>query len=407
MKRHLIILVVVLGCGLHGWSEVQRYRIYLDADFTGARASSRAIECGIRTALDMVDYQIGGKPVDLVRVNHRGNSRRSRENLKAIGLDAGALAVFCGLHSPPVLANLDIIHENQLLYLDPWAAAAPITRYSMDTNWVFRLSLDDSKVGSYLVEYAVDKLGLKRPMLVLEETSWGKSNEYNIKKALSARGVTPAGVQWFNWNLDSLGARMRLRRLFEDGADGILLVANAPEGIIYVKEMAGFPANRQIPIISHWGITGGTFAEQVGVDVLSKVDLCFVQPDLSVLFHPTSFAKAVFDRAHQLFGDEWSVPAVGPSPAGFLHGHDLTRLLIAAGNQEHLSGNLVQDKEALRKALDHLEEPIEGLLKVYEKPFSSMANGGQDAHEALQVTDYRIARFQVDGAIILEEADHD
>ena len=132
MKKRFIILGILLGCSLYGWTETHRYRIYLDADFTGSRSSSLAIEQGIRTALDMADYQIGGKPVDLIRMDHRGNSRQSLENLKAIELDAGALAVFCGLHSPPVLAHLDFIHEAQLLFLDPWAAAEPITRYSME-----------------------------------------------------------------------------------------------------------------------------------------------------------------------------------------------------------------------------------------------------------------------------------
>ena len=122
MKKRCIILGILLGCSLYGWTETHRYRIYLDADFTGSRSSSLAIEQGIRTALDMADYQIGGKPVDLIRMDHRGNSRQSLENLKAIELDAGALAVFCGLHSPPVLAHLDFIHEAQLLFLDPWAA---------------------------------------------------------------------------------------------------------------------------------------------------------------------------------------------------------------------------------------------------------------------------------------------
>ena len=390
---------------MQGWAETHRYRIYMDADFSGARASSLAIEQGILTALDMANYQIGGVPVDFVRMDHHGNSRRSFENLKTIQSDPGALAVFCGLHSPPVVSNLDFIHEAELLFLDPWAAAESITRYSMDTNWVFRLSLDDSKVGRYLVEYAIKERGFKRPILILEDTSWGRSNEHNMLDALGELHIVPLDVQWFNWNLESVGARLRLRRSFEAEADCLLLAANTLEGAVFVREMAALPEDKKIPIISHWGITGDTFFEQVGADALSNVDLCFIQPNLSVFRHPTSFGKEVFDRANELFEHEWS--STGPSPAGFLHGYDLTRLLLAAGEQVNFSGHLAEDKEALRGALEHLENPVEGLLKVYEKPFSPMRISGRDAHEALREADYRMARFRADGAIVLEEKDED
>ena len=51
------------------------YHLYLDADFDGAQSSSLAIEQGIRTALDEVDYMIGGTPVELITRNHRGKHK--------------------------------------------------------------------------------------------------------------------------------------------------------------------------------------------------------------------------------------------------------------------------------------------------------------------------------------------
>ena len=85
-----------------------------------------------------------------------------------------ALALYCGLHSPPVLDGLAMVHEEQLLLLDPWAAAAPITRFNAKTNWVFRLSLDDSKVGRFLVDHLVEDRSFSSPALLLENTGWGR-----------------------------------------------------------------------------------------------------------------------------------------------------------------------------------------------------------------------------------------
>jgi branched-chain amino acid transport system substrate-binding protein len=379
------------------------YHLYLDADFTGSRASSVAIEQGIRTALDEVDYRIGGHAVLLVRQDHRGNSRRSRVHLEQAVADSKTLAVFCGLHSPPVLSNLARIHEAQMLLLDPWAAAESITRYSMDTNWVFRLSLDDAKVGRYLVDYAVMKRGLRRPTLVLEDTGWGRSNEKNMVQALREYGISPTSVEWFNWNLQEFGARIRLRRILETGSDSIFLVANTREGVVWARELGAQAEQDRIPIISHWGITGGGFVEEVGLETLSKLDVSFVQPNLSVIHAPSIRARSVFKRAEKLFGDAIAAPVGWQAPAGFLHGYDLTRLLIAAGEQASLSGVGSRDREEVRKALESLEQPVVGLIKEYVRPFGPMQEVGLDGHEALRPSDYCMGTFNQSGRIVDEQ----
>ncbi|OUX38650.1 MAG: hypothetical protein CBE26_00800 [Kiritimatiellaceae bacterium TMED266] len=379
------------------------YHLYLDADFTGSRASSVAIEQGIRTALDEVNYRIGGHSVSLVPQDHRGNSRRSQAHLEQAVADPKTLAVFCGLHSPPVLANLARVHEAQMLLLDPWAAADPITRYSMDTNWVFRLSLDDAKVGRFLVDYAVMKRGVRRPTLVLEDTGWGRSNEKNMVQALREYGISPISVEWFNWNLQEFGARIRLRRILAAGSDGIFLVANTREGVVWARELGAQTEAARIPIISHWGITGGSFAEEVGLETLNKLDLSFVQPNLSVIHAPSRRARSVFKHAEILFGDAITAPEEWQAPAGFLHGYDLTRLLIAAGEQATLNGVGRGDREEIRRALESLEQPVTGLLKEYVRPFSPMQEVGLDGHEALRSSDYCMGTFNESGRIVVEQ----
>ena len=79
------------------------YHLYLDADYDGARSSSVAIEEGIRTALDEINYRVGNTPVKLITRNPRGNTRRSRAPLPERVDDPQARGLYCGLHSPPVL----------------------------------------------------------------------------------------------------------------------------------------------------------------------------------------------------------------------------------------------------------------------------------------------------------------
>ena len=377
------------------------YNLYIDADFDGAQSSSFAIEQGIRTALDEVDYMIGGTPVELITRNHRGNTRRSRAHLHEIAADPYALALYCGLHSPPVLDGLAMVHEEQLLLLDPWAAAAPITRFNAKTNWVFRLSLDDSKVGRFLVDHLVQDRSFSSPALLLEDTGWGRSNEKNMGAALQSYNLLQAPVYWFSWNLKEITARRILRELKEQGADCVVLVANSAEGAVWVQAMAALEPDMRLPIISHWGITGGDFFERTAGSNLRQVDLSFVQSDFKNLYEmPASYHREVIERAERLFGFTQPPSRRWKAPAGFVHGYDITRLFIEAASQAALTGSAQVDRARIRTELEQLEKPVSGLLKVYQKPYGVFSEEAKDAHEALSVSDYMMAKYDEEGWII-------
>lgn len=123
------------------------YRIYFDADQTSGANSADAIFLGAKAAFAQNGNKLGGRDVELVRLDHRGNSKRSWLNLNKYLKDDNALAVFGGVHSPPYLSHLDKINESGAVLLLPWSAAAPLTRGSETQNGIFRLSVDDAKAG--------------------------------------------------------------------------------------------------------------------------------------------------------------------------------------------------------------------------------------------------------------------
>lgn len=296
----IIQISYVFGESLH---------LYLDADLTHATTSSRSIEQGILTALDEIDNRLLGYSIELIKLDHRGNSRRSLDNLKIFLDDPRALAVFGGLHSPPLLANRTFINENRILHLIPWAAAGPITRYEKGENWIFRLSIDDTKAGDVLVRHAVKVRHSKHPALLLEETGWGKSNEKTMKKALERFGASHAGIFWFKWGTREHSARIILRKIIQSGADSILMVANAPEGKLFAKAMADFSKEKRIPFISHWGITGGDFPKVVTSKLREKIEFDFLQTSFSFLKQPLhSLGQQVLKQAAILFKNEIHSP---------------------------------------------------------------------------------------------------
>ena len=376
--------------------------LYLSTDQTGAQASSISIEQGIRTALSENNNQLGGRRISLKTMDHRGNTVRARKHFEAYLADPNALAVFTGLHSPPLLAMRNFINEEGILVLDPWAAASPITRYPSEKNWIFRLSIDDSKAGQVIVNHAVNKHAIKHPALLLEKTGWGKANQKTMREAIDKAGLEIAKLSWFNWGLTNESARILLRQIIETGADAIFLVANAPEGKVIARAMVSMPANKRLPIFSHWGITGGDFAETIDLTMRQQIQLEFIQSSFSFINPLNKFQRQVFNQARQLYPDTISETTDIKAPAGFIHAYDLTRLLIEAANKSPIKNDIVSTRMALRNALENLHEPIEGLIKTYKKPFSTFSTRSPDAHEALNINDFTMGHYGDKNQILIK-----
>jgi branched-chain amino acid transport system substrate-binding protein len=381
-------------------------KFYLDLDRTGARSSGVSIEQGIRLALSEIDYTLEGHRVELVIKDHHGSTRRSRLHMEEFIDDPSALLVYAGLHSPPVLGNLDYINDHEILLLVPWAAAGPITRTPDEEgkNWVFRVSVDDTKAGEMITSFACDREGYRRPALLLEDTGWGRSNYKTMSEALVRRGLMPAKVIWFNWNIGDLGAREMLEDIYSSGADVIFLVANATEGITFFKAMTARKERERLPIRSHWGITGGNIVEVLGTDTLvNKLNLKFIQTTFSFLNTPLSpFSRDVFSRLTDLYPDIRSGEDV-KAPCGFIHAYDLTRILIRAVQQSGLVEDMQENRRRLRDALENLQSPVTGLVKDYIRPFAPFSMEQDCAHEALGGEDLRMAYFTESGGIRLVE----
>lgn len=379
------------------------YHLYLDADQTGAKASGVSIEQGIRTALHQVNNTLGGRPVKLIVKDHHGSSLRSKRHIKEFIEDPYALAMFSGLHSPPLLDNLAYINDNQVLLLDPWAAAGPITRYKNGENWIFRLSIDDSKAGHVIVNSAI-KEGFSKPYLLLEETGWGKSNFKTMNKALTQKSLKPVGTKWFNWNQSEIGAKIILRDIAASGADCILMVANAHEGKTFAKAILSLSKNERLPIRSHWGITGGDFPKVINSQLRKNLDLKFLQTRFSFISSKSSpFSEKVFNTAKTLFPKAINNKQDIKAPTGFIHAYDLTQLLIAAIQASDLNGDIIHKRRLVHKQLENLKPPIKGLIKTYQRPFKPFNKSTPDAHEALSIEDFLMAFYGEQDQIILDD----
>ena len=351
----------------------------------GAGQSGESIKRGLVIALEEINEAGGvlGRPVELVIRDNRGLPDRGVDNIKQLAEFDDLVAVVGGIHTPVAVAELEAIHDNQLIYLAPWAAGTQLVDNDYDPNFVFRVSVRDEYAGGYLIKAAMQR-GYKRPGLLLWRTSWGRSNEAAMKSAMKRLGIKPAAVQWFNTSERDLSDQ--IDELTLAGADVIMLVANPTDGLTAVKDVASRAAAHRLPIISHWGITGADFPSMAGAALLD-VDLTFLQT--------YSFFEPPFPEKSERFFEAYCA-RFGPcatkadviSPVGTAHAYDLAYLLKLAIEK---AGTI--DRAAVRAALETLPRH-EGLVRVYDPPFTPAR------HDALDVSDFRLCRYGAEGAII-------
>ena len=323
--------------------------------------SDDAIELGIQIAIDEINRSggvLGGRKLELLVRDNRGITARAAAHYKELAGTKDLVAVFCGKFSSSVIEALPLIHEQELVLLDPWAANDKIVENGYSPNYAFRLSLKDSWAVPAMMGYA-GKRGLSKVGVLLVNTSWGRNNHDVVKRYLAAnQGISVVSTQWFNYGDNSMMTQYRSIR--KAGANAILFFGIEPEGAILVREMAALSPGRRLPIITHWSIAGGDFPAMTGA-ALGKVDLAFVQT--FDLHHDKRKGTQQLLAVANRLSNVKSFTEV-KSPCGLAHAYDLTRILAMAVEK---AGST--DRRKVRDALERLDR-YEGLIRVYDPPFT-------------------------------------
>jgi len=394
-----MIATLFISMGLTSLVHAKPLELYIDADYSVSYAAAEAIELGVRTALAETDNQLGGLPVKLVRKDHRGNVKRSFRTMNQFIQSDTALAMIGGLHSPPYMAHKEFMNENNILTLLPWSAGASITRAGEgQENWIFRVSVDDTKSGEFFVREAMERQGCTSLALVLLDTGWGRAGENVIRAALSKRNKSPATVQYFKFTVGDAAAGTLASEIAASGADCAIMMANAGNGATVFRAL-----HKRVPelrVFSHWGIMGAAFTNEITHQMREALELQVLQT--CALQIETIGSSVLADALRRAAPKARGVTEIG-AVTGFVHGYDMTRILIAAAEQAahsaDWSGSTTDQRAAIKAALEDLHTPVLGILKQYEKPFRAASSSDRDAHEALGLNDLCMARFREDGLL--------
>jgi len=380
LTRTLAIGTAFAICGIVSAFAADPIKIGHVAALSGASAQSgEAITRGLSIAIDEINAKgglLGGRMLELVQRDDESSPPKGLVAARELLAD-NVVAIFAGIDTPVSMAIVPLLNKEQRIYMGVWAAGTAITRNGANPNYAFRVSAVDALVDVKLLKFAHQKFGSTKAGLALINNPWGQSNEKGLAAASQADSSIKvvATEKYENSDVDMVP---QLTRLKDAGADSIILVANAAPAaqVMKSRERMGWSA----PVISHWGISGGRFPELAG---------------------PTA-GEADFVRTYSFYGRQGPVgqrvlaalekkyPQIkGPqdifAPVGTANAYDAMHLLALAIAQ---AGST--DADAIRKALEGLNVPYEGLIKTYKQPFAA------DNHDALGPDDYIMVHYEGD-----------
>ena len=340
-------------------------KLGLVAAMSGQSAKSgEAIVRGLSLAIDEINAKGGvlGKKVELLVRDDESNPAKGVLAARELVQREKVAALFGGLDTPVSIAIVPFANQAKVPFMGVWAAGTPITQNGAAENYVFRVSAVDDLVDVALVDYAIKKYGAKKPGLILINNPWGESNEKGLKAALSAKNLPYVGIEKFETNDVDVVPQ---------------LMANVAPSAQVVKSLDRM--GWEVPIVSHWGPSGGRFTELAGP---SAAKVHFIQT-FSFSGNSSPKAAAVLDALKKKYPEIKSLADVTPA-VGIANAYDamhLTALALAKAGST--------DGPKVREGFYGIDK-YEGLIKTYQKPFTPT---NQDA---LAASDYLFTYFKGD-----------
>lgn len=361
-------------------------KIGLVAALTGSSAlSGEAITRGLTVAIDEVNRNggvLGGRPLELVSRDDESTPAKGVAAARELIEQEQVAVVFGGLDSPVSLAMLPVIHELQTPYMGVWAAATGITRNDFDPNYAFRVSANDNIVDRFLMKHIKETYSdISKVGLLLINNPWGESNQIGFEEWAPEYDLNIVGIEKFNDAETDISPQ--LSRLKDAGAEALLLVANAAPAAQAIKSLARL--NWDVPVVSHWGVSGGRFPELAGQAAADKV--VFVQT-YSFYGEQGKKGKQVLADLKETFN--LSGPSEILAPVGTANAYDALHLTALA-----LETAASTEGPKLREAFLNLPT-YEGLIKTYEQPFTP------DNHDALNENDYVLVQWKENEIVPVE-----
>ena len=340
-------------------------KIGLSGPFTGGSSSMGvSMRDGVKLAVDEINaaggVDVGGKkqPIQLVERDDEAKNELGVQIAQELINKEKVVATVGYINTGVALASQRFYQEAEIPVMNNVATGTLVAKQFPAPNYVFRSSANDTIQSAMIVEEAITRQSFKKPAILADSTNYGQLGRADLEKALEAKGVKPVAVEKFNIKDTDMTAQ--ILRAKEAGADVILTYGIGPELAQIANGMAKL--GWKVPMIGSWTLSMASFIDTAGANGDGAImPQTFIQM-------PTTPKRQAFIEAYQ---KKYSVDRI-PSPVSAAQGYDSIYLLATAITQAKST-----EGPKIREALEGLKQKIDGVVTVYDQPFS------KDDHEAI------------------------
>jgi len=333
-------------------------KIGLSGPFTGGSSSMGvSMRDGVKLAVGEINKAGGvlGKPIELVERDDEAKNERGVQVAQELINKEEVVATLGYINTGVALASQRFYQEAEIPVINNVATGSIVSKQFMPpeykANYVFRTSANDAIQSSMIAEEAIKRQGFKKPAILADSTNYGQLGREDLTRALDARGVKPVAVEKFNIGDTDMTAQVL--RAKEAGTDVILTYGIGPELAQIANAMAKL--GWKVPMIGSWSLSMATFIDTAGANGDGAM-----MPQTFIQAGNTPKRKAFIEAYQKAYG----VDRIA-SPVSAAQGYDSVYLLAAAIRQ---AGST--DGRKIREALDNLNEKVEGVVTIYDHPFT-------------------------------------
>ncbi|WP_213776368.1 ABC transporter substrate-binding protein [Caballeronia sp. dw_276] len=340
-------------------------KIGVDGPFTGGSSSMGvSMRDGVRLATAQINKSGGvlGRQLVLVERDDEAKNERGVQIAQELINKEKVVAVVGYINTGVALASQRFFQEGKIPVFNNVATGSVITKQFADQpeNYVFRNAASDRIQAPMIVEEAVTKRGFKKVAILADSTNYGQLGREDLEKALAAKGVKPVATEKFN--IKDVDMTAQLLKAKEAGAEAVLTYGIGPELAQIANGMAKL--GWKVPLIGSWTLSMANYIDNAGANGEgARMPQTFIQEA------NTAKRKAFIDAYLAEFKPKNNRI---DSPVSAAQGYDSIYLLAAAITQ---AGST--DGPKVKAALEGLNKKVEGVVMVYDKPFT------KDDHEAI------------------------
>ncbi len=390
MKQVKFVLLgaVALTLGSAAFAQ-DTVKIGITGPLTGGSAPlGTSIRDGVRLAAADINAKggIGGRKIELIERDDESKPERGVQIAQELINNEKIVAAVGIANTPVALAASRFYQEAKTPILIPVATGSIVSRQFLppahQQNYIFRIGAFDTIQSAMMANEMVKTRKITKVAILADSTNYGQLGKDDLVAALEKIGVKPVSIEKFN--VRDVDMTPQLLKARAAGAQGVFGYALGPDLAQIANSMAkiGWKA----PYVTSWNSSMSNYIDNAGVNGEGVfMPLTFIQ-DADV-----GKRWATFIQAYQ---KAYSIERI-PSPSSAAQSYDAMLLLVAAIEQAGPKA----DGEAIKKALESLAKPVDGVIAVYDKPFNA------DDHEATELSHVVFGEVKSGNVRFANEAD--